>query len=90
MNNCTTYLLQATESQCPVDKSGTSTDYTCELNTTYGARANKILKVTYFRVGKHLFGYCTCFLAVVDRFSNHLRKSVVLDLEYSIEVSTFA
>ncbi|ETE61591.1 putative G-protein coupled receptor [Ophiophagus hannah] len=52
MNNCTIYLLQASESQCPVDKSGTSTDYTCELNTTYGARANKILKVTYFRVAK--------------------------------------
>uniref|UniRef100_A0A670Y0P3 Adhesion G protein-coupled receptor F5 n=1 Tax=Pseudonaja textilis TaxID=8673 RepID=A0A670Y0P3_PSETE len=51
MNNCTIYSLQASESQCPVDKSGTSTDYTCELNTTYGARANKILKVTYFRVG---------------------------------------
>ncbi|XP_070588512.1 adhesion G protein-coupled receptor F5 isoform X2 [Erythrolamprus reginae] len=52
MNNCTIYLLQASESQCPVDKSGSSTDYTCELNTTYGARANKILKVTYFRVAK--------------------------------------
>ncbi|XP_058039720.1 adhesion G protein-coupled receptor F5 [Ahaetulla prasina] len=52
VNNCTIYLLQASESQCPVDKSGTSTDYTCELNTTYGARANKIVKVTYFRVAK--------------------------------------
>ncbi|XP_063173751.1 adhesion G protein-coupled receptor F5 [Candoia aspera] len=52
VNNCTTYLLQASESQCPADKSGTSTDYTCELNTTYGARANKKIKVTYFREAK--------------------------------------
>ncbi|XP_013918013.1 PREDICTED: adhesion G protein-coupled receptor F5 [Thamnophis sirtalis] len=52
MNNCTIYLLKASESQCPADKSGTSTDYTCELNTTYGARANRIIKVTFFRVAK--------------------------------------
>ncbi|XP_007426850.1 adhesion G protein-coupled receptor F5 [Python bivittatus] len=52
MNNCTTYLLQASESQCPANKSGSSTYYTCELNTTYGARANKRIRVTYFRMAK--------------------------------------
>ncbi|XP_062971987.1 adhesion G protein-coupled receptor F5 [Elgaria multicarinata webbii] len=51
-HNCTTYLLQANESQCPADKSGTKTDYMCELNTTYGARNNKVISVTYFRVAK--------------------------------------
>ncbi|XP_061478610.1 adhesion G protein-coupled receptor F5 isoform X2 [Rhineura floridana] len=48
--NCTKYLLQANESQCPADQSGTKTDYICELNTTYGARKNKVISVTYFRV----------------------------------------
>ncbi|XP_060641266.2 adhesion G protein-coupled receptor F5 [Anolis sagrei] len=49
-HNCTTYILQANESQCPADKSGSKTDYTCELNTTYGARNNRVISVTYFRV----------------------------------------
>ncbi|XP_044301098.1 adhesion G protein-coupled receptor F5 isoform X2 [Varanus komodoensis] len=51
-HNCTTYLLQANESQCPADKSGTKTDYMCELNTTYGARSSKVISVTYFRLAK--------------------------------------
>nr|XP_020632976.1 adhesion G protein-coupled receptor F5 isoform X1 [Pogona vitticeps]XP_020632977.1 adhesion G protein-coupled receptor F5 isoform X1 [Pogona vitticeps]XP_020632978.1 adhesion G protein-coupled receptor F5 isoform X1 [Pogona vitticeps]XP_020632979.1 adhesion G protein-coupled receptor F5 isoform X1 [Pogona vitticeps]XP_020632980.1 adhesion G protein-coupled receptor F5 isoform X1 [Pogona vitticeps]XP_020632981.1 adhesion G protein-coupled receptor F5 isoform X2 [Pogona vitticeps] len=49
-NNCTTYMLRANESQCPADKSGTKTDYTCELNSTYGARNYSVIGVTYFRV----------------------------------------
>ncbi|KAK9411019.1 adhesion G protein-coupled receptor F5 [Crotalus adamanteus] len=68
MNNCTTYLLQASESQCPVDKSGTSTDYTCELNTTYGARANKIIKVTYFRVAKITLSSSKAIVSEGDAF----------------------
>ncbi|XP_062813184.1 adhesion G protein-coupled receptor F5 [Anolis carolinensis] len=48
-HNCTTYVLQANESQCPADKSGSKTDYTCELNTTYGARNSRVISVTYFR-----------------------------------------
>ncbi|CAI5769062.1 adhesion G protein-coupled receptor F5 isoform X1 [Podarcis lilfordi] len=51
-HNCTKYLLQANESQCPADKSATKTDYTCELNTTNGARKHKVISVTYFRVAK--------------------------------------
>ncbi|XP_033001469.1 adhesion G protein-coupled receptor F5 [Lacerta agilis] len=49
-HNCTKYLLQANESQCPADKSATKTDYTCELNTTNGARKHKVIGVTYYRV----------------------------------------
>ncbi|KAJ7346021.1 hypothetical protein JRQ81_001971 [Phrynocephalus forsythii] len=51
-NYCTTYVLQANESQCPADKSGAKTDYTCELNSTYGARNYSVIGVTYFRLAK--------------------------------------
>ncbi|XP_060113753.1 adhesion G protein-coupled receptor F5 [Heteronotia binoei] len=47
--NCTQYVLQANESQCPADKSGTITTYTCEVSTTDGARQSKHIAVKYLR-----------------------------------------
>ncbi|XP_067401010.1 adhesion G protein-coupled receptor F5 [Emydura macquarii macquarii] len=48
--NCTEYTLQAKPSQCPGDKSGTETTYTCELSTKNGALGSKAIKVTYLAV----------------------------------------
>ncbi|XP_077173513.1 adhesion G protein-coupled receptor F5 isoform X2 [Paroedura picta] len=47
--NCTLYALQASESQCAADKSGTLTTYTCELSTADGARQSKHISVKYLR-----------------------------------------
>ncbi|XP_054852584.1 adhesion G protein-coupled receptor F5 [Eublepharis macularius] len=48
-SNCTYYLLQANETQCPASKSGTITTYTCELSTADGARQSKHISVKYLR-----------------------------------------
>ncbi|KAJ6659660.1 hypothetical protein lerEdw1_018629 [Lerista edwardsae] len=48
--NCTKYLLEADASQCPAEKSGSTTDYTCELSTADGARKHSVIHVTYCRV----------------------------------------
>ncbi|KAL8173176.1 UNVERIFIED_CONTAM: hypothetical protein K2H54_041586 [Gekko kuhli] len=50
--NCTQYELRANESQCPADKSGTVTTYTCELSTADGARQSKHISVKYLRKAK--------------------------------------
>ncbi|XP_015271067.1 PREDICTED: LOW QUALITY PROTEIN: adhesion G protein-coupled receptor F5, partial [Gekko japonicus] len=50
--NCTLYELQANESQCPADKSGNVTTYTCELSTSDGARQSKHICVKYLRKAK--------------------------------------
>ncbi|XP_066493936.1 adhesion G protein-coupled receptor F5 [Tiliqua scincoides] len=48
--NCTKYQLEADVSQCPAEKSGSTTDYTCELSTADGARKHSVIRVTYCRV----------------------------------------
>nr|XP_056712820.1 adhesion G protein-coupled receptor F5 [Euleptes europaea] len=47
--NCTHYLLRANKSECPADKSGTTTTYTCELSTADGARKCEHITVKYLR-----------------------------------------
>ncbi|NWZ44636.1 AGRF5 protein, partial [Brachypodius atriceps] len=47
--NCTAYLLNVNESQCPPEKSGAVTTYTCELETGHGARRTQSIRVTYLR-----------------------------------------
>ncbi|XP_053142675.1 adhesion G protein-coupled receptor F5 isoform X2 [Hemicordylus capensis] len=46
-HNCTQYLLQANVTDCPAERSGTTTAYTCELSTAEGARNSKVINVTY-------------------------------------------
>uniref|UniRef100_A0A8C8RWN6 Adhesion G protein-coupled receptor F5 n=1 Tax=Pelusios castaneus TaxID=367368 RepID=A0A8C8RWN6_9SAUR len=48
--NCTEYTLQAEPFQCPRDKSGTETIYTCELSTGNGALGSKAIRVTYLAI----------------------------------------
>ncbi|NXH11050.1 AGRF5 protein, partial [Bucco capensis] len=48
-DNCTKYKLNINESQCPPEKSGAVTTYTCELQTGYGARRSQNIRVTYIR-----------------------------------------
>ncbi|NWS76022.1 AGRF5 protein, partial [Crotophaga sulcirostris] len=45
--NCTDYKLSINESLCSPEKSGTVTTYTCELQTTHGARNSHDIRVTY-------------------------------------------
>ncbi|KAM6279775.1 adhesion G protein-coupled receptor F5 [Porphyrio hochstetteri] len=47
--NCTEYKLSISESVCPLEKSGTVTTYTCELQTGSGARQSQSIRVTYLR-----------------------------------------
>ncbi|NXK47933.1 AGRF5 protein, partial [Chauna torquata] len=47
--NCTEYKLNITESLCLPEKSGTTTTYTCELQTGHGARSSQNISVTYLR-----------------------------------------
>nr|XP_028577658.1 adhesion G protein-coupled receptor F5 isoform X1 [Podarcis muralis]XP_028577660.1 adhesion G protein-coupled receptor F5 isoform X1 [Podarcis muralis]XP_028577661.1 adhesion G protein-coupled receptor F5 isoform X1 [Podarcis muralis] len=79
-HNCTTYLLQANESQCPADKSATKTDYTCELNTTNGARKHKVISVEYFRVAK---------VSISSRTSDKVSEGQRFSLSCNSDVSNF-
>ncbi|XP_014813695.1 PREDICTED: adhesion G protein-coupled receptor F5 isoform X2 [Calidris pugnax] len=45
--NCTEYKLNIDESLCLLDKSGTVTTYTCELQTGNGAKSSQNIQVTY-------------------------------------------
>ncbi|XP_019376235.1 PREDICTED: adhesion G protein-coupled receptor F5 [Gavialis gangeticus] len=48
-DNCTQYLLEIYDFQCPTSKSGAVTTYTCELSTGNGAQRNKSIGVTYLQ-----------------------------------------
>ncbi|XP_034966225.1 adhesion G protein-coupled receptor F5 isoform X2 [Zootoca vivipara] len=79
-HNCTKYLLQANESQCPADKSATKTDYTCELNTTNGARKHKVISVTYFRVAN---------VSISSRTNGKISEGHRFSLSCNSDVSNF-
>ncbi|XP_019393643.1 PREDICTED: adhesion G protein-coupled receptor F5 [Crocodylus porosus] len=49
-DNCTEYLLEIKDFQCPRKKSGAVATYTCELSTGNGASRNESIKVTYLQI----------------------------------------
>ncbi|XP_074847459.1 adhesion G protein-coupled receptor F5-like isoform X2 [Carettochelys insculpta] len=48
--NCTVYTLQANQSHCPSDLSGTKSTYTCELRRQNGTVTSKSIQVTFLRI----------------------------------------
>uniref|UniRef100_A0ACB8GEP5 Uncharacterized protein n=1 Tax=Sphaerodactylus townsendi TaxID=933632 RepID=A0ACB8GEP5_9SAUR len=76
-SNCTQYLLQANESQCPADKSGTTTTYTCELSTADGSRQSEHIYVKYLRKARvTLVSSANGQVSQGDQFSMRCRSDV--------------
>ncbi|OCT81326.1 adhesion G protein-coupled receptor F5 [Xenopus laevis] len=46
---CSIYTIQANPSQCPSEKSGSNTNYTCTFQGIYGATSYKVIQVTYLK-----------------------------------------
>ncbi|OCT81327.1 hypothetical protein XELAEV_18028145mg [Xenopus laevis] len=46
---CSIYTIQANPSQCPSEKSGSNTNYTCTFQGIYGATGYKVIQVTYLK-----------------------------------------
>ncbi|XP_053565587.1 adhesion G protein-coupled receptor F5-like isoform X2 [Bombina bombina] len=51
-STCSIYTIQANETLCPADKSENVATYKCEFQGIYGAKASKVISVTYIRKAK--------------------------------------